>query len=141
MTAGAEVSTNIHHATLKTKKEAADLEKKLIDTKKAQLEYQILKGTHVPTDMVRDTITELGKSMLVGYKEFADQFLTEIAHKFNFTPDDTAELKGKLTAGINSAHHKSIESAKKQITAIVAAVKKHNIPTDQQQQSDGIASA
>lgn len=118
--------TNKKFATLQNQKAKADLDKKLIDTKTARLNYQILKGKHIPTDMVRDVISELGRSILTNYKDSAESFLTEFSHRAALTPEQHAEMKGILINEINQAHTKAIEATKKQVAAIVADFKKEN---------------
>lgn len=126
-----QLDSNKEYATLQSRKAKADLEKKLIDTKTATLNYQILKGKHIPTELVRDVFMELGRSIMNNYKDSADSFLTEIAHKKGLNTVEHAELKGVLVDQINTAHHKAIEAAKKQISAIVVDFKK-----DQKQQNE-----
>jgi len=111
---------------LARKKAMADLDKKLVDTKKAELEYLILKGKHVPTELVRDLFSELGKSFQTTYKDGADALLTEISHRKKLKPDEHATLKGQLTNLINQAHKKAIATAAREVEALVAAFKKTN---------------
>ena len=114
------------YTTLQNRKARADLNKKLIDIKSATLGYQILKGKHIPTEMVRDVIMELGKSILTNYKDAADAILTEFAHRTALSSTDFAEMKGVLVENLNTAHHKAITAAGKQVVAIVSDFKKEN---------------
>lgn len=113
-------------APLQRKKSLADLEKKLVDIKKAELEYLILKGKHVPTELVRELFRELGQSFQTSYKDGADALLTEISHRKKLAPDEHATLKGQLTNLINQAHKKAIAAAQREVEALVAAFKKTN---------------
>lgn len=113
-------------APLQRKKSLADLEKKLVDIKKAELEYLILKGKHVPTELVRELFRELGQSFQTSYKDGADALLTEISHRKKLAPDEHATLKGQLTNLINQAHKKAIATAQREVEALVAAFKKTN---------------
>jgi hypothetical protein len=128
------VESNENLASLKRQKERADLEKKLIDTQKAKLEFAILQGKNVPVDMVRDVFTELGKTLLTSYKDSADSFVTEISHRHKIADSVVAELRGELVLLINKAHSKAIETATRKVNSIVQSYKKH--PDNQQDESE-----
>jgi len=126
----AEHKSNQAIATIERQKKKADLQKKIIDTKKAQLEFKILQGQHVPVELIRDTLTELGKSLLTSYKDSADSFITEVSHRHKMPAPVVAELRGKLVSLINEAHHKAVSTAQRKVAAIVKANKKYSTNPD-----------
>jgi len=106
-------------AELTRLKVQADLDKKNIDIKLAQLKYEQDVGAYLPTDLVISLISHLGKSFLTTYKEGADAFLTEISHRTSMKSSDTAKCKGELIKIINKAHEKAVRHSKTQIKNIL----------------------
>lgn len=104
---------------LKKDKEAAQLTKVEVETKIKEFEYEKLIGNYLPTDLVRNVITQLGKSFISSYKDGADNFLTEFGHRKRLSAVEIAEMKSQLVILINKSHSFAIRDAKAKINAIL----------------------
>lgn len=104
---------------LEKKLKEADLEKKEVDIRVALLKEQKLMGEAIPTNLVKNVITVLSKSIVSSFKDGAENLLIQISKRKALTIDEVAELRGLLVNIINSANHKAVEDSKKNIKIIV----------------------
>lgn len=99
-------------------KKEADLEYKEAQTRILMLKEAQLRGEQIPTELVKDMISLLSKSIISSYKESADAILIDISHRTKMSSENTAALKGKLITAINTAHDKAISEAIKRVKTI-----------------------
>lgn len=109
---------------LERRKKLADIEKKQVDIRIALLTEQKLKGESIPTNIVRDIITQMSKSFIESYRDKSEQFVINIAHKNRLSADQSAEMKGELIRMINKAHDDAISEAQAAMKAIVQQILK-----------------
>ena len=108
-------------AELKMLKDQEDLRKKRISANKAELEYEQMIGSSIPTDLVAQVISLLGQTMLTSFNNGASALLDEITHKKKFKAKEKAELKGKLTEIINDSISNGVTQAQMNVDNIVKA--------------------
>lgn len=104
---------------LKLAKDAEDLRKKKIDADIAQLNYEKLVGSSIPTEMVMEVIALLGQSIITSYTNGSKALLDEIGHSKKLPRKERARLKGKLTEIINASHSEAITQAKANVKNII----------------------
>ena len=103
-----------------------DVDKKTVDIqlsearlRKLELEEAKLRGLNIPTELVRNVITILGKSFQTSYLNGASMILMDVVHKGKISAKIEGELKGELIKLINDSHASAIENAKRTIKSII----------------------
>lgn len=111
-------SQNIYNLDIELKQ--ADLLKKEVDTRLALLKEEKLMGISIPTELVKNVIANLSKSMISSFKDGADNFIIEISKRKSLTGTETAELRGVLVNIINTSSTHAILESKKSLKNIVS---------------------
>lgn len=99
--------------------EARRVDKIEVETKLKELELQNKMGRLIDTDLVRTIIIQLGKSFITNYKDGANNFLMEIAHRKKMSPDELADLRGVQVKLINRFHDAAVNDAIKQLEMVI----------------------
>lgn len=98
--------------SLEIRKLQAEIQQKEAKIILDELKIKTLSGNNIPKTVVTEMFATLGKSLLVGYKEFIDQFVSDICHE-NKIPDAVrAKMIGEMVKGLNASHKNSVETAK-----------------------------
>lgn len=108
-------------AELKMLKDHEDLRKKRVAADRAELEYEQMIGSSIPTDLVLQVISLLGQTFLTSFNNGASALLDEITHKKKLKVKEKAELKGKLVEIINDSQSNAVAQAQMNIDNIVKA--------------------
>ncbi len=98
----------------------ADLAKKEVDTRIALLKEEKLRGTVIPTDIVKVVFTQHFKSVTSAFHQAADNLIVNIAKKKDLNREEVADIRGILIEIINEAVKDSIDESKNSITNIIA---------------------
>lgn len=106
-------------AKIKMLKEKADLEKKQIAAKRAQLEYEKMIGSSIPTGLVTQLVALLGQTFVSSFNNAAKSLMDEFGHRKKLSAKDKAEMKGRLTEIINDAQSRSITEARMNLDNII----------------------
>ncbi len=112
--------SSLSYAQLEKEKKLADLLKTQADTTHRNLQIEKLTGASIPTELVKEVVSNLSKTLISSFKDGADYFLIEIQKQKNLTAVELAELRGALITIINNASSKAITESKKRIKNIVA---------------------
>ena len=107
------------YAEMKIRREQAELKKKVLDAEVAELNYQKLIGSSLPTPIVQEVITMLTHTYSGEYKNQVDALLTEIGHSKKLPVKERARLKGKLIDIVNGINAKANEQAKANLENIL----------------------
>lgn len=108
-------------AELKMLKDVEDLRKKRIAADRAELEYQQMIGSSIPTELVVQVIALLGQSFMTTFNNGASALLDEFSHRKKLKAKEKAELKGKLVEIINDSMSNGVTQAQLNIDNIVKA--------------------
>lgn len=114
--------TQISLFDLQLKKTEADYEKKVIDTKLAELKLQKDQGNSIPIDLVMQIVSDLSKSFLNAYKSYSEQLINEIAHKFSIENTERSKLVSRLTDQVNAIHLKAVNDSRGRIKNAIGTV-------------------
>lgn len=111
---------SVNSLELEKKLKQAELEKKEVDTRIALLKEEKLRGSVVPTDIVKVVFSQHFKSINSSFHQAADNLIVNIAKKKDLDRNEIAEIRGELVEIINIAVNDAIEESKKSIKNIVA---------------------
>jgi len=100
-------------------KKQAEIDLKIAQIERTNLQNQKLRGDSIPTDLVKSTVSILGHSFQSSYKNGAEAFIIDFCHRMKAPAKIEAEMKGKLIKLINKSHSNAIIEAKKSIESIV----------------------
>ena len=100
-------------------KKQAEIDLKIAQIERTNLQNQKLRGDSIPTEMVKSTVSILGHSFQSSYKNGAEAFIIDFCHRMKAPAKIEAEMKGKLIKLINKSHSNAIIEAKKSIESIV----------------------
>jgi len=112
-------------------KKQAEIDLKIAQIERTNLQNQKLRGDSIPTEMVKSTISILGHSFQSSYKNGAEAFILEFCHRLRVSAKIEAEMKGKLIDLINKSHGNAITEAKKSIESIVDQNAVKNLEEDE----------
>lgn len=106
--------------------EALDKRKKILDNQKKELEIKLLqfkeeqtKGNLIPSGLVANLISHLSRTFGTTYADQIELFIIEFCHKHKLSSTVSAAMNGELKAMINTAHDKSIQSAKADLKSVI----------------------
>jgi hypothetical protein len=104
-------------------------EKKRVDIKLVEERTELLRkqnekiaGESLPTDMVKALFAQHFKSVTMAFKHSIDRIITDIAKKKDLTPEEVADIRGKLTANLNTAVKDAVLESKKTVAQIASSV-------------------
>ena len=100
-------------------KKQAEIDLKIAQIERTNLQNQKLRGDSIPTDLVKSTVSILGHSFQSSYKNGAEAFIIDFCHRMKAPAKIEAEMKGKIIKLINKSHSNAIIEAKKSIESIV----------------------
>jgi len=100
-------------------KKQAEIDLKIAQIERTNLQNQKLRGDSIPTDMVKSTVSILGHSFQSSYKNGAEALIIDFCHRMKAPAKIEAEMKGKLIKLINKSHSNAIIEAKKSIESII----------------------
>ena len=103
---------------IEREKKLADLEKTKAETVYKELQIQKMKGQNIPTELVKNVVSILSKSLISAFKDGSDLMLIEISKRKQLSGNETAELKGLFVKIINEANIKAVNEANKGIKVI-----------------------
>lgn len=106
-------------SVLDRKKAMADIELKESNLRLNQLKEAKLRGENIPTKMVSEVISMLGKSFQASYKNGAEQLMQNLMHELKIAPEIVAKYKGKLIDQVNKSHDDGISEAKLGVKNII----------------------
>lgn len=109
---------NLTYVQLEKEKKLADLAKTEAETIYKNLQIEKVKGQNIPTDLVKNVISILSKSLISSFKDGSDSMLIEISKRKKLSGTETAELKGVFIKIINEASGKAVNEARKNIKII-----------------------
>ena len=119
------VSSDENEIILK-KKYGIDLEIKDIELKKKKQEVELksiqldkAKGKVIPTDLVKDVMSQQFKSVTIAFHQGADNFILKISKRVDLSADDRASLRNELIDIINESSSNAMKEGKKMIKSIV----------------------
>ena len=116
------IESGMSIAQIDKAKKQAEILLKESQTRISLLKEQKMRGESIPTDMVADLVSMLGRSFQSSYKNGAFILLMEVSQKTKMSPEVEAEAKGLLVELINKSHSNAIKEAKIGIKNILAEV-------------------
>jgi len=108
-----------------------DLEKlkKQVDIRLVEERTELLRkqnekmaGESLPTDMVKALFTQHFKSVTTSFKHSIERLLTDLAKKKDFSHEEIADIRGKLTTHLNTAIRDSVNESKKTVAQIATSI-------------------
>jgi len=102
-------------ASLAKRIREADLKKKLLDAEISQNKLNKLLGKSLPTDLVKEVVTQMNKAMTDSMKEAVDSYTDDIAHRTRMSAKDVSQSKKELIAIVNTHSRRAVEKAKRRI--------------------------
>ena len=112
-------------------KKQAEIDLKIAQIERTNLQNQKLRGDSIPTEMVKSTVSILGHSFQSSYKNGAEAFIIDFCHRMKAPAKIEAEMKGKIIKLINKSHSNAIIEAKKSIESIVDQNAVKNLEEDE----------
>lgn len=97
----------------------ADVKKKEIDIRIAELREQKLRGEVIPTDVVKLTIAGLFKNVTSTFKNVIENMLIEVDQMAKLSPEQKAKLRTRMIVELNNAIDDTIVESKRSIKNII----------------------
>jgi len=110
-----EEKTQMSLFDLNLEKARADIDKKYIDTRLAEMKMEVLMGANIPINHVKSIVSTLSKSILTNYKAFQDQIISEFCHQYKISDAERSKILAKAVAGLNAIHLKAVSESKIQM--------------------------
>lgn len=110
-------------ASLSRKIKLADLKKKELESEISQRKLDKELGKSLPTEIVREVVSQMNKSFVDSFKEAVDNYTAEIVHRHRMSADDHAELKKALIKIVNKYSVSSVQRAKRRIEKVIKEMK------------------
>lgn len=105
---------------IEKQKKVVDLEKAKADLELKGMQVDKFRGDVIPTDIVKQALSQIFASLSTGFKQAADNWLIEIAKKVGLNRNDQAELRGQLIRIVNESIDKAVNEAKSSVANIVS---------------------
>ena len=135
-------STNTHPPTdnydvvsLDNQKKQEEINKKKLEVEKLKLTNARLRGEMIPTELVKNLITNFSASIIKSYREGSDRLLMEISHMKRLTLEEDALMKGELIKIINNSHDVAISETMKSLESILKSGPE-NLEDDEDEDED-----
>lgn len=135
-------STNTHPSTdnydvvsLDNQKKQEEINKKKLEVEKLKLTNARLRGEMIPTELVKNLITNFSASIIKSYREGSDRLLMEISHMKRLTLEEDALMKGELIKIINDSHDVAINETMKSLESILKSGPE-NLEDDEDEDED-----
>lgn len=115
-------TSGLSYNELEKLKKQADI--KLVEERTELLKKQNEKmaGESLPTEMVKALFSQHFKSVTISFKHSIEQLIIDIAKKKSLTNEEVADIRGKMTAHLNTAIKDSISESKKTLTQVATSV-------------------
>lgn len=106
-------------AALDRKKLELDVKKKEADLEAVLIKNAKTKGEVIPFELMKPLIAQNNQSLTTAFKNAADEILSAMAKKKNFSNTEVAELNGTLVQAINSAIQKATDQSIKTLDILI----------------------
>lgn len=103
---------------MEKRKKQLEIDKLEQDLRLNRIRELKLTGEVVPTDQVQSLFIQHNKSIINNFHQAGDNMITEIAKRYNLTPDQVAELRFDLVNKTNKAALDSMQDSLKQVDFI-----------------------
>jgi predicted transcriptional regulator len=110
---------NYDIVSLDNQKKQEEINKKKLEVEKLKLTNARLRGEMIPTELVKNLITNFSASIIKSYREGSDRLLMEISHMKRLTLEEDALMKGELIKIINDSHDVAISETMKSLESIL----------------------
>lgn len=129
------VSDNFDVVSLDNQKKKEEINKKKLEVEKLKLTNARLRGEMIPTELVKNLITNFSASIIKSYREGSDRLLMEISHMKRLTLQEDALMKGELIKIINDSHDVAISETMKSLESILKSGPE-NLEDDEDEDED-----
>lgn len=109
---------------LELQKLQAEIKQKEVDIQLKEQKLATIIGNNIPSPIVMEMFAQLAKSLLTGYKAFAEQTINDFCHKHKIQEKERVTIIGKMVTGLNTSHTKAVNDARAQMKA---ELKRHKI--------------
>jgi predicted transcriptional regulator len=126
---------NYDVVSLDNQKKQEEINKKKLEVEKLKLTNARLRGEMIPTELVKNLITNFSASIIKSYREGSDRLLMEISHMKRLTLEEDALMKGELIKIINDSHDVAINETMKSLESILKSGPE-NLEDDEDEDED-----
>jgi hypothetical protein len=126
---------NYDVVSLDNQKKQEEINKKKLEVEKLKLTNARLRGEMIPTELVKNLITNFSASIIKSYREGSDRLLMEISHMKRLTLEEDALMKGELIKIINDSHDVAISETMKSLESILKSGPE-NLEDDEDEDED-----